>query len=68
MYGKPGDPQSANNGDPDPDESVAASSLGGGKADGDSEGGFERFGIVELERLTKDDGRALLVFQRTRGR
>jgi len=37
-------------------------------AAGEAESESERFGVVELRRLVKDDGRALLVFRRAADR
>ncbi len=56
MNGKPTGP-APEAGTPDP-----------GAEDGAENNDSETFGVVELQRLAKDDGRALLVFRRTGGR
>jgi hypothetical protein len=68
MAGKPPGRNPGPKEDPSPDEGALAPELRGRESDAAPDRRTETLGVVELERMVKDDGRALLVFRRTDGR
>jgi hypothetical protein len=68
MAGERTGPKPAGDPDAKAQESAATRGLREQPAGDDPDAVHQTLGVVELERMVKDDGRALLVFRRADGR